>query len=43
VQVFDYPGTDHAFFNDTRPEVHNPEAAALAWRRTVDVFQARLT
>jgi len=27
---------DHAFFNDQRPEVHNRQAAALAWQRTLD-------
>jgi carboxymethylenebutenolidase len=27
---------DHAFFNDQRPEVHNREAASLAWQRTLD-------
>ena len=26
---------DHAFFNDTRPTVFNPEAATLAWERTL--------
>ena len=25
VEVFDYPGTHHAFFNDDRPEVHDPK------------------
>jgi carboxymethylenebutenolidase len=29
-----YPA-DHAFFNDTRPQVFNPAAAALAWDRSV--------
>ncbi|MDX6694095.1 MAG: carboxymethylenebutenolidase [Blastocatellia bacterium] len=29
---------DHAFFNDTRPEVYNPEAAADAWQRTLKLF-----
>lgn len=29
-----YPKTDHAFFNDTGPR-HAPEAAQLAWQRTV--------
>jgi carboxymethylenebutenolidase len=27
---------DHAFFNDTRPEVYDPKSAELAWQRTVD-------
>ena len=26
---------DHAFFNDTRPEVHDEEAARLSWDRTL--------
>jgi carboxymethylenebutenolidase len=30
---------DHAFFNDTRPEVYNAEAAADAWRRTTGFFR----
>ncbi len=34
-----YPGTDHAFFNDTRPEVYNAEVASDAWRRTLDFFR----
>lgn len=33
---------DHAFFNDTRPEVHNREAAALAWTRTLDFLRREL-
>ena len=33
---------DHAFFNDTRPEVHEPEDAARAWERTVDFFRQHL-
>jgi carboxymethylenebutenolidase len=37
-----YPGADHAFFNDTRPEVYNPEASATAWQRTVDLFRSSL-
>jgi carboxymethylenebutenolidase len=31
-----HPGTDHAFFNDTRPEVYNAEAAAAAWASTLE-------
>jgi carboxymethylenebutenolidase len=34
VEVFDYPGTSHAFVNDHRPEVHDPAATAAAWQRT---------
>jgi len=30
----EYPGTHHAFFNDT-PRSHDAEAAALAWERTI--------
>jgi carboxymethylenebutenolidase len=37
-----YPGTQHAFFNDTRPEVHDREAAELSWRRTLDFLRERL-
>jgi carboxymethylenebutenolidase len=30
-----YPGADHAFFNDTRPEVYQEANATLAWDRTI--------
>ncbi|MCA9678014.1 MAG: dienelactone hydrolase family protein [Kofleriaceae bacterium] len=30
----------HAFCNDTRPEVYAPEAAKLAWQRTVDFIRS---
>ncbi len=33
LHVYDAP---HAFFNDGRPEVFAPEAAAQAWQRTLD-------
>lgn len=42
VEMFTYPGTAHAFFNDTRPEVHNAEASQQAWSRTLDFFRAQL-
>ena len=33
---------DHAFFNDTRPEVHDPAAADQAWKRSVDFLKRHL-
>ena len=42
VEMFIYPGTDHAFFNDTRPEVHDPAAASQAWSRTLDFLRSHL-
>jgi carboxymethylenebutenolidase len=41
VEVVSYDA-DHAFFNDTRPEVYDPEAAADAWRRVLDFFRKHL-
>jgi carboxymethylenebutenolidase len=37
-----YGGTRHAFFNDTRPEVHAKEAAELAFARTIDFLEREL-
>jgi carboxymethylenebutenolidase len=42
VEVIIYPETDHAFFNDTRPEVYNAEAASDAWARTVKFLREHL-
>jgi carboxymethylenebutenolidase len=42
IETHVYPGTDHAFFNDTRPEVYDRTAAEDAWRRTVDFFREHL-
>jgi carboxymethylenebutenolidase len=33
---------DHAFFNDTRPEVYDAEAAADAWQRVLNLFRKPL-
>ena len=33
---------DHAFVNDTRPDVYAPEPAALAWKRTMEFFHQHL-
>ena len=37
-----YPGTKHAFFNDTRPEVYDAKAAHQSWERTLAFFNAQL-
>lgn len=37
-----YPGTQHAFFNDTRPEVYVREAAELSFERTLAFFRKHL-
>ena len=42
IETHIYPGTDHAFFNDTRPEVYDADAAADAWRRTIEFFRKHL-
>ncbi len=41
-EVHKYPGTSHAFFNDTRPDVYHAEAAAEAWARTLDFLHTHI-
>ena len=41
-QSYEYPSTEHAFFNDHRPEVYNAEAAEQGWGRTLELFRERL-
>jgi carboxymethylenebutenolidase len=41
VEVVSYDA-DHAFFNDTRPEVYNREAAMDAWQRVLALFRERI-
>jgi carboxymethylenebutenolidase len=42
VQLHIVPGAEHAFFNDTRPEVHDPTASAECWQETLQFFRERL-
>ena len=37
-----HAGADHAFFNDTRPEVYNEAEANKAWSETVAFLRAKL-
>jgi carboxymethylenebutenolidase len=41
-QIYKYPGTQHAFNNDSNPERYNEEQAKIAWKRTVDFFKEKL-
>lgn len=43
VRLTIHPGVDHAFFNDTRPEVYDAETARKAWRETIEFFRSTLT
>jgi carboxymethylenebutenolidase len=36
----DYADSEHAFFNDARPEVYQAANASLAWERTVAFLRA---
>jgi carboxymethylenebutenolidase len=42
VEIHMYPGVDHGFFNDERPDVYNKAAAQDAWRRTLAHFRTHL-
>lgn len=37
-----YPGTNHAFFNNDRPQVYNQNAAEDSWKKMVSFFRANL-
>jgi carboxymethylenebutenolidase len=41
-EAYIYPGAQHAFNNDTSPARYNPEAAKLAWSRSVEFFKKNL-
>ncbi|MCO4320051.1 dienelactone hydrolase family protein [Aliidiomarina quisquiliarum] len=42
VEIHIYPGVDHAFFNNTRPEVFHQESAQDAWAKMLSFFQTEL-
>jgi carboxymethylenebutenolidase len=37
-----YPGTQHAFFNDTRPQIYHAAAAQDAWQKSLAWFRKYL-
>ncbi len=41
-KIYSYEGTAHAFFNDTNPSRYHPEAAKLAWERTIAFLKEKL-
>src|ERR1700733_10827979 len=42
VEIVIYSDTDHAFFNDTRPEVYDANASRALWDRTLAFFREHL-
>jgi carboxymethylenebutenolidase len=41
-RMYIYPRTEHAFFNDTRPEVFDPTAAREAWEKLIPFLREEL-
>lgn len=39
IEIFDYPGTKHAFFNNDRPEVYHEKSAHQSWERTLEFLK----
>ena len=42
VEFHQYAGTHHGFFNDTRSEVHAPDASKECWDRTIAFYEKNL-
>ena len=40
--MYIYPGTQHAFFNDDRPEVYDTTAAREAWEKLLPFLRDEL-
>ena len=41
-EIHIYPGVNHAFFNDERPDAYDGPAATDAWKRTLAFFRQHL-
>jgi carboxymethylenebutenolidase len=42
-ELYVYEGAQHAFLNDTAPTRYSPEAAKLAWDRTLEFFNKNIS
>jgi carboxymethylenebutenolidase len=42
ITFYTYPNTEHWFAEEDRPDAYHPEAAQLAWERTIAYLQAQL-
>jgi carboxymethylenebutenolidase len=42
-ELYMYDGVNHAFHNDTSAERYAPDAAKLAWQRSIEFFKRHLT
>ncbi len=43
VDLIIHPGVDHAFFNDQRPEVHDPETSRRTFDQTVAFLRSHVS
>jgi len=41
-EIIVHPGAEHAFFNDTRPEVYNATESARLWESALNFFRQQL-
>ena len=41
-EVKSYQNAQHAFFNDTQPDIYNEDDAKDAWERTLKFFRKHL-
>ena len=41
-EIVIHPGVEHAFFNDTRPEVYNAAESMAAWQQTIGFLRTQL-
>jgi len=41
-EAIQYPDTQHAFFNDERPDIYNKDAAEKSWTKMLEFYRANL-